>query len=164
MYTKTSLYKHVCFANADIMHKCANTHMLYALGDVFMPRCMHRGVQRLPHKHTSACANRHQHTCICTDRCTRVHRIPLFAPMNVSPPMGTHTGTRIRGPLCTTTHTNTNQWPVRILCLKKSCDCIKNVGHISQIIKVRSVAVGLPATLSGPPALGWAQRGFILCI
>ena len=65
---------------------------------------------------------------------------------------------------CTKTYTNTNERAVWILCLKKSCDCIKNVGHIGQIIKVWSEAVGHPTALSGLPMLGCAQRGCVLYV
>lgn len=63
---------------------------------------------------------------------------------------------------CTLTNTGIHKykWVAGpILGLKKTCECIKNVGHIGQIIKVRSAAVGLLSTLSGPPVLGCAQRG-----
>jgi hypothetical protein len=86
---------------------------------------------------------------------TYAHRMCLHSHMPLHPGCphrysNLHTLTRINT-------TNTDQWPVSLLCLKETCDCIKNVGYISQIIKAGSGAVGLGTTLSGLPVLGCAQ-------
>lgn len=159
VYTDASTEICVQPTHMDLL-KCANISMAYTLRDLFIHMCIHLGIQRPPHvTHMWTGVYMHaysqRHTCV---------RYLISAPMHTLLPMGTYTDICICMPLRTLAQTNTNQRPVQILCLKKTCDCIKNVGHISQIIKVRIEAVGLPATLSGLPVLGCAQRRFILYI
>ena len=125
--------------------RCANTCMPHTLRDLHASGHPKAGT----HTHTFAHVSRHCHACIVTDAHTHAHYMFICTHARAS-----HTWA----------HTNTNWWLVRILCLKKTCDCIKNVGHIGQIIKVRSEAVGLLAALSGPPMLGCAQCGRVLYI
>lgn len=69
--------------------------------------CMHQGIYRLPHIHTSAHVNKHQHACTFTDRRTPVHATRLLAPVLASSPVGdTHGNSHA----CAFAHTGTQSY------------------------------------------------------
>lgn len=145
--------RHVC----PCLHKnaCLGAHTPHPWG--FVHTHVHASGYPQAATHARLHMSRCPRVCIFPDRGTHRHVTRLFAPMRVFSPMGTHTGIHMCTPSCTLAHTNTNEEPGRILCLKKTCDCIKNVGHIGQIIKVRRRAVGFLPLSRGRPC--WAVLG-----